>query len=186
MSPRRVSDCPAPVGARKHTVGPPPVARTAYPRRMAHWLDETAPFDISAFERPLRNMEDAQRRLARAHPTLNEVMLGHMAQFATRTDGDGRLMWKYDPLHKTRSPVTIPFDIAAEFAKQITVRTLWVGGAESPWGGDRLEEWLRNVPNCQRRVLPSAGHMVQNDRPEGLAHVLSRFIESLEFWGRTF
>ena len=161
-------------------LGPPPVARSAYPQRMARWLDQTAPFELSEFERPLEGLDDAERRLARVHPKLGGVMLEQMARFATRTDSGGRLLWKYDPLHRTRSPVTLPFDIAAEFAKQICVPTLWVGGAESPWGGENLKSWLKNVPNWARRLLPSAGHMVQNEEPFGLARELSRFIDSVD------
>jgi pimeloyl-ACP methyl ester carboxylesterase len=75
--------------------------------------------------------------------------------------------------------MTLPFDIGLEFCQKVSVPTLWIGGADSLWSGERLNHWLDHMPEWERRILPSAGHMVQNDNPEALAGEVECFVTGL-------
>lgn len=166
-------------------LGPPGLAPDAYPQRLAAWLDDTAPFDTEPFDtgrfdRPMESLADAMRRLRRSNPRLPEGQAERLAAYATRRCEDGLLRWRYDPLHRTRSPVPLLPEVNAAFWRRIAAPGLWVGGAESPWHGEAIQRRLDALPHLQRRVLSGAGHMVQNDAPEALASEVFEFLARLQ------
>lgn len=157
-------------------LGPPNTPVDKYPDRFALWLDQTAPFDPARFERPMDNMEHVVKRLRRANPRLSLAMAQRLAPEVSTLGEDGRYRWKYDPLHRTRSPHPLLREIARSFLDRITAPTVWIGGAESPWLGPVIDDWFASRPNIPRIELPEAGHMVQNDVPDLLADELLSFI----------
>lgn len=159
-------------------LGPPAIAVDGYPQRFAQWLDETSPFDPARFIRPMRDAEHAARRLRRLHPKATDEHLAELVAEATVTDEDG-VRWRYDPLHRTRSPAPMMPAVAASFWRNIAVPTLWVGGAESQWLGPGLDQRLTDIPHLRRQVLPEAGHMVHTDAPQSLAEAIFAFLSGL-------
>ena len=158
-------------------LGPPELPMDKYPERFALWLDQTAPFDPDRFQRPMADIEHVIGRLRRANPRLEPAMAARLAEGVSIRGEDGRYRWKYDPLHRTRSPHPLLRAVARPFLDRINVPVAWIGGAESPWLGAVVDDWLSSRPEIRRIVLSGAGHMVQNDVPEALARELIGFIE---------
>ena len=84
--------------------------------------------------------------------------------------------WKYDPLHRTRSPAPVTEAVAIHLWRNIDVPVMWIGGAQSPWQGDRLEKWLAHRPNLRRQLLPDVGHMIHYENPGALANAIRAFL----------
>lgn len=157
-------------------LGPVPCRPEDYVARMGRWLDQTAPFDPHTYDKPMSSVAHAAERLERVHRALKPNDALRLAEWATRVDPQGRRRWRYDPLHRTRSPVPIPTDAAVAFWGRIQCPTVWIGGADSPWWGPQLRAWLDLRPDVPRRLLPDCGHMVQNDAPNALATELVRSV----------
>lgn len=156
-------------------LGPMGIAPTEHVDRMATWLDQTAPF--APVERPMRDLDHAAARLGRLHTRMAPGDVRRLARWATVPGPDG-LRWRYDPLHRTRSPLPVPDAAAAAFFERIRCPLRWIGGAESPLVGDRVDRWLDRRPDVSRRLLPACGHMVQNDQPARLASELTDFVSA--------
>ena len=154
-------------------LGPMGLEPKALVDRMGTWLDQTAPFEPA--EKPMRDLAHATRRLTRVHPRMAPEDVARLARWATVEGPDG-LRWRYDPLHRTRSPLPMPDAAAAAFFARIRCPMRWVGGAESPLLGHRIDRWLGLRPGVPRVLLPGCGHMVQNDQPARLATELADFV----------
>ncbi len=157
-------------------LGPPPFDARDAPDRMAQWLTEAAPFEAARFEKPLEDVEHAAARLRRADPLLTGPVAEHLARHGTEPVPGGGVRWRYDPLHRTRSPLPMVPAVADAFFARIRVPTLYVGGAASPWN---RPEWLARLdamPHVRRQLLPGAGHMVQHHEPSALAREVAAFL----------
>jgi pimeloyl-ACP methyl ester carboxylesterase len=157
-------------------LGPPPFDPRDAPDRMAQWLRETAPFDPARFDKPLEDLEHAAARLRRADPLLPADVADHLARHGTEPAPEGGLRWRYDPLHRTRSPLPMLPAVADAFFSRLRVPTLYVGGAASPWNRDELLTRLDALPDGRRTLLPGAGHMVQHHDPSALAREVAAFL----------
>lgn len=162
-------------------IGVPPITTDEMPTRTRRWLSQTAPFDPARFTRPMEDVGEAAKRLRRFDPLLPaaraEVLAGHAT---VPVAGDsGPLRWRYDPLHRTRSPLPMLPEVADAFARQIEVPALWIGGEESPWSAAKLAARLDQINGLSRMTLPGAGHMVQHHVPEPLAKAVAAFIAGL-------
>jgi pimeloyl-ACP methyl ester carboxylesterase len=141
--------------------------------RMRAWLRDLGRLERAP--RPLASLDDALDRLALHHPRVPRDVLATRARLLTRTDAEGRLVWAYDPLHRTTSPT--PFNVAGyqTFLDRIACPVLFVGGG--PLGYHPPDEAERLA--CLRDVtiveLPEAGHMMHWTAPEALARRLVEF-----------
>ncbi|MFN3198704.1 MAG: alpha/beta fold hydrolase [Bradymonadia bacterium] len=171
-------------------IGVPPSSPDDAPERTRRWLSQTAPFDGVRFTRPMADIHEAAKRLCRFDPLLPEARALILAEHATTLmsgsafEGQGgeevQLRWRYDPLHRTRSPLPVLPAVADAFARQIEAPALWIGGAESPWSEAAVASRLDNIPGLKRTTLSGAGHMVQHHVPEDLAREIAMFISGLE------
>ncbi|MCA9539963.1 MAG: alpha/beta hydrolase [Myxococcales bacterium] len=157
-------------------LGPMPCTPAGYVDRLTQWLDQTAPFDAARHDRRLASLDDAVRRLMRAQPKLGAEKAARLAAWAAMPTDDGAWRWRFDPLHRTRAPVPYPTDAAEVAWKRVRCPTRWLGGAQSQWLGPHLDRWLDLRLDVPRRLLPGAGHMVQNDAPDALAGELIDFV----------
>lgn len=153
-------------------LGPIP-SDTAPPDRMRQWIDE-----VNARRgRPSKPMslEDAQQRLQRAHPRVAPEVLKRVAQASTRRV-EGGYVWAYDPLHRTRSPMSTHAADFNTFLARIACPTLLVEGAESPFAEWATDDRRNLVRQLSQAKLPDAGHMIHLERPEALARLVGEFL----------
>ena len=160
-------------------LGPPVTTAKGYVSRMRQWLDETAPFDAARFEKPMRDLAHSRVRMARAERRLTPERVEQLATWASVARPDGTRAWRYDPLHRTRSPVPIPTEAGAAFWAALRSPVLWLGGAESIWVRPEVLARLDALPDCQRAMIPDAGHGLHNDQPAAVASAIHAFIDGL-------
>ena len=155
-------------------LGPPGMSFADAPRRAARWLEEVPEVGEGV---GYASLEEAAARLRRNYPRLTEKRARHLARHGMRRTERGAWQWKFDPLHRTTSPQPFYLEQFREFLRRISCPTLVVQGSESEHRarGDIQERhgWLGAAGLV---TLPGAGHMVQQDNPEGLARTLAPFL----------
>ena len=138
--------------------------------RMRKWLADLGRIDRTP--RPLASFEQAVERLVVTHPRIDRALLATRAELLVRTTSEGKLVWAYDPLHRTTSPM--PFDVAVfnAFLASIACPTLFVSGGPMGWHPPDEAERLAAIPELARLELPEAGHMMHWTEPRALAAAL--------------
>jgi pimeloyl-ACP methyl ester carboxylesterase len=121
----------------------------------------------------LRSVQHALERMRIANPDLPDELGLFLASKATRPSEDGEgLHWRFDPLHRTTSPMPFRPDLFAHFTSRIDVPTLAVFGEH----GYRVEDEsqrLQALPRVQKQEVPAVGHMVHWFAPETLATAIA-------------
>lgn len=159
--------------------GPPGLQPSDAPGLMAEWIAGVRQARSSR-GRPLSSVEEAARRLRLNNPRLSGSFARHLAFHGTReAEKDGGVVWKFDPLHRTRSPQPFYLEQARAFWKRVTAPVLVVRGERSPfrWQASEDRECFRSA----RRVeIPGAGHMVHHEEADLLAEAILAFLQDLE------
>lgn len=157
-------------------IGPPDHPPEAAPDRMRSWLGDLAKQRANATRarRPMTEAE-ALSRLAMNHPNVPRDILSSRLPHLTRAEGDG-LVWRFDPLHRTTSPM--PFYAAAyrAFASRVKCPVLYVSGGAQGFRPPDEAERLTAFPAAKHVDLPEAGHMVHWTKPAELATTLASFL----------
>jgi len=156
-------------------LGPAHQPPSRAPRAMASWIRDAQ----LARRRPEPAMDDLEHvvaRLRRSAPGASEEVLRELAGYAAEPDGEGRLRWRFDPLHRTRAP--IPFDEArfAAFLSAVECPTVIVWGEASPFRVPALEARARYLRDAVTYTVAGAGHNLHHERPAELAAVLLGFL----------
>jgi pimeloyl-ACP methyl ester carboxylesterase len=110
--------------------------------------------------------------MAAAHPLVPREVLEHHLPHLAVDAGDGRLSWRFDPLHRTTSPMPFFARLFIEFAKKVTCPVLFVSGGERGFHPPDENERLAAFARCARAELEGAGHMVHWTRPAELTVLL--------------
>lgn len=157
--------------------GPPDNQHVHSPERMRRWIDDVRTTRARG-ERSMPSREDALRRLVGNHPRVpREVLATRLAALA-RDLPDGRVAWKADPLHATRSPMPFFAESFKEFARRVTCPALFVSGGVLGWHPPDEEERLACFRSLDRVEIADAGHMMHWTQPETMAQHL------LAWWNR--
>jgi pimeloyl-ACP methyl ester carboxylesterase len=160
-------------------LGPPDNPWESGPTRMRRWIEDVRAVRSRGEPAPLRR-EDARRRLITNHPGIPRDVLDHrlphLVRAAPDPDGAARVMWRYDPLHRTTSPVPFFAKLFVEFAKLVTCPVLYVSGGETGYHVSDEEERLSAFAHVDRATLEGAGHMMHWTRPHELAKLLTAFL----------
>lgn len=160
-------------------LGPPDNAWELGPVRMRTWIGEMRALRARPPPAPLRR-EDARRRLVTNHPSVPRDVLDHrlphLVREVTDEDGQPRVMWRYDPLHRTTSPVPFFAKLFMEFAKLVTCPVLFVGGGKTGFHPPDEAERIKAFVDVRRQDLEGAGHMMHWTRPDELATILLGFL----------
>lgn len=160
-------------------LGPPDNAFEMGPVRMRTWINDVRAVRARGEPEPLRR-EDARRRLITNHPGVPRDVLDHRLPHLVRdvTDAEGaqRVMWRYDPLHRTTSPVPFFSKLFIEFAKLVTCPVLFVSGGAQGFHPPDEDERLAAFAHVDRATLEGAGHMLHWTRPKELADLLLTFL----------
>lgn len=160
-------------------LGPPDNAFEIGPLRMRRWVEEVRAVRARPEPAPLRR-EDARRRLVTNHPGVpREVLdhrLPHLVRDVTDEDGAARVMWRYDPLHRTTSPMPFFAKLFIEYAKLVTCPVLFVSGGATGFHVADEEERLAAFVHVDRATMEGAGHMMHWTQPNELAELLLAFL----------
>ena len=161
-------------------LGPPGSGFDEAPGRFAGWIADLEKLSTRRRRRE-PSLEAARQRLRERYPRVPEPALRVMADWGTREEG-GERVWKFDPLHQTRSPQPYYVEQASGFWGRISCPVLYVEGARSPW---RLpaEEVARRlgILRGRRVTIEGSGHHPHLEQPEELSRVLLDFLTR---WGR--
>lgn len=154
--------------------GPPDHTHEHAPEQMLRWIESVRAVK-SRGERTLSSRDGALARLVANHPRVPEDVLRTRLDLLARALPDGRMTWKADPLHATRSPV--PFFSATwkAFARRVRCPVLFVSGGPLGWHPPDEEARVASFPSLQRAEIADAGHMMHWTRPEDLSGLLVKF-----------
>jgi pimeloyl-ACP methyl ester carboxylesterase len=141
--------------------------------RMQSWLRTLR--SVDRIPKPLTSLQEAVERLALHHPRVSREIIETRARLLTRADETGRLVWAYDPLHRTTAPTPFHLESFKEFLRRIDCPTLIVSGGPTGWHPPDEEERLHCLAHATRFELPQAGHMMHWTDPVALADRLSSF-----------
>jgi pimeloyl-ACP methyl ester carboxylesterase len=154
--------------------GPPDGDHDHGPDRMRRWIE-----DVRAVrgrgERTMATHEEALRRLAGNHPRVPPEVLQTRFDALARELPSGRVAWKVDPVHQTRSPHAFFAASWMAFARRVVCPVLSISGGPLGWHPPDEEERLACFASLQRAEIADAGHMMHWTRPEELARLLLGF-----------
>jgi pimeloyl-ACP methyl ester carboxylesterase len=155
-------------------MGPPDAGDEMFPIRMKKWLD-----DLEHVESDGARMSeaDAMKRLVAVHPRVPRDVLASRLPHLARTNDDGTLAWRWDPLHRTTSPAPFFASAYRAFAKTIACRVLYVSGGALGWRVPDEAARLASFANAKHVDIPDAGHMMHWTAPDALANALIDFVD---------
>lgn len=159
-------------------LGPPDNPFEMGPMRMRSWIDQVRRVREREGERRMATFtrEEARRRLVANHPNVPPEVLAHRLPHLVRDEGDGLVSWRFDPLHKTTSPVPFFARLFVEFARKVTCPVLFVAGGPTGFHPPDEEERLAAFTTLARAEIADAGHMMHWTRPDEVARVLGAFL----------
>jgi pimeloyl-ACP methyl ester carboxylesterase len=156
--------------------GPPDHTHDHAPEQMRRWIESVHGIRGRP-ERSLPSREAALDRLANNHPRVAGEVLASRLDSLARTLDDGRLAWKADPLHATRSPLPFFAETWKAFARRVSCPVLSVSGGPAGWHPPDEEARLSSFPALERAEIAEAGHMMHWTRPAELSALLLGFLD---------
>jgi pimeloyl-ACP methyl ester carboxylesterase len=157
-------------------IGPVGMTFSDAPLRMEKWLTELHERGRGHF-REYTSLAAGAGQLRQTNPRLSENTALEIARAAMKQNDRGRWIWKFDPLHRTTAPQPFYTAQALEFLRRIRCPVLLIDGEQSrQMRRTDKQERYDAIVNHQRVMISHAGHMVHQDNPEELAHVVGNFI----------
>jgi len=158
-------------------VGPPDSEHAQSAERMRRWIDEVRAVR-GRDGKTMASRDEALRRLAGNHPRVDRAVLESRLDALARPLEDGRLAWKADPLHGTRTPIPFFTESFKSFARRVTCPVLFVSGGPLGWHPPDEEARVSAFPHVERIEIPDAGHMMHWSHPGDLARAIVAFAAS--------
>lgn len=152
-------------------LGPPDMTDTAVDRGRRFLADQRR----SRSHAPLTGLSDAVRRMQVYNPTLPLAVATRLAQRATRPVAHG-LVWKWDALHRARSPVPFQASTFMDFLRMITAPTLSIQGGASTFQIEDGDQRLACILAATSAQIAGAGHLVHHDAPQELTMMIERHL----------
>ncbi len=154
-------------------LGPPETPDELTPLRMKRWLADLGKHRARSAERPM-TQDEAFARLKSNHPRVpDEILRARLRALLTSVD-DG-LVWAFDPLHRTTSPMPYRSAMYRAFVTEVASPVLFVSGGILGYHPPDEEERLSAFKSLERFELPEAGHMMHWTEPHKLAARLITF-----------
>lgn len=145
------------------------------PERFANWVQDVD--RLQSRERGSISLDDATARIRERFPRFSSEIARHMAEHGTRAEGETRV-WKFDPLHQTRSPQPYYIAQARAFWRRVACPALYVSGSESDFQSATPDLAARlAVLRAKQTIVEGSGHHPHLEKPEHLARVLVEFLE---------
>jgi pimeloyl-ACP methyl ester carboxylesterase len=152
-------------------VGPLDSPDDTAPLRLHKWLEQLA---SPPRAQPMTE-EDALRRLVAAHPRIDREVLATRLVHLARPEGDG-LVWRFDPLHRTTSPMPFFAKVYSAFAARVACPVLYVTGGPLGWRVPDEDARVAAFADAKRVDIDGAGHMMHWTAPGPLAMHLETFL----------
>jgi pimeloyl-ACP methyl ester carboxylesterase len=157
--------------------GPPGLKPSEAPFLMAGWISGVR----DARSKPpytMSGVKEAAQRLRSYNPRISESFACHLATYGTReANNSGELVWKFDPVHRTRGPQPFYLEQARAFWSRVTAPALLVRGGLSPFQWDP-SEGRECIRLAERIEIQGAGHMVHHEQPKRLAEAILEFLST--------
>jgi pimeloyl-ACP methyl ester carboxylesterase len=160
-------------------LGPPDTPFDAAPRRHAGWITDLE--RSAGVARRDQTLDEAAAKLRRFFPLTDAISL-HLARHGTRPSGEGdRVLWKWDPMHATRSPQPFYTAQARTFWARIACPVLYLEGATSYLSAEKMEIGERIAAlGAEKATIDGAAHHPHLEQPEATARVLLEFLDRAE------
>lgn len=154
------------------------------PARYAQWMDQLkarhqGALDLRGYDSP----ERVAHRLMKSNPRLCPDKAHWLAQQWAQPDAHGRWHVQGDAGHKVISAMLYRVDEALACYRRISAPVLAVEASENLLdqrnGEFTIEEYrrrLKEVPHCQRALVPDAAHMLHHDQPEVVAGLIEQHL----------
>lgn len=159
-------------------IGPPDNEPDAAPTRMRSWIEQVRKVRARGEDRSSFDHEGGLERLRFGHPRVPEEVLAVRLPQLAAAKADGRLSWRFDPLHRTTSPVPFFAPVLAAFARRVTAPVLFVSGGPEGYHPADEETRLAAFAELERVELPAAGHMLHWTAPDELTGALATFFRA--------
>lgn len=154
----------------------PPVPAGGLPQRMAQWVRECRDARKRRAEAPVMpDLEAAVLRMKRVNPDLPDDLGLELAARSTRAV-EGGVVWRWDPLHRTRGPHPFRKAEFLEFLGAIRCPVLVLDGENGFRTADHAER-LAALADVRSRTIPGSGHMMHWTAPEQVAAAIGDFLE---------
>jgi len=158
-------------------IGPSQVPADRSPALIRRWVNDLrlAQARGDSPNDAMESIEEVARRIARTSPGATPERLLALARTASREGEDHTFRWRFDPMHRTTSPM--PFDLTRfrVFLQSIRCPTLAVWGERSPMRPPDAAERMALIQDLTQFELPGAAHNLHHERPDELAAVLLGF-----------
>ncbi|GAC1580081.1 MAG: alpha/beta hydrolase [Polyangiales bacterium] len=170
-------------------IGPPDMPVTYAPDRTRTWIDGVR--KVRARVERAMSLDEAMRRLAINHPNVDKAVLRARAQQLTEPavsgagitskgesprEGSAERVWRFDPLHRTSSPIGFARERLVAHAQRITAPTLVVGGGATGFHPEDEALRIEAFAEAHKVDLEGAGHMMHWTQPSQLSRVLLAFV----------
>lgn len=156
-------------------VGPPSMPADVTPDRTVAWLDGLKRLRDRA-PRAMGSLDEAVARMRVSHPSVPAETLRTMAARATRPLDGGGLVFRFDPLHMTTSPMRYDAEAFEAFMARIACPVLTVDGGSLALYPELAERAAR-YPGVRSASVPGAGHMIHWTAPAALVDALLGFLD---------
>jgi pimeloyl-ACP methyl ester carboxylesterase len=158
-------------------LGPPDSTFGDAPDRMRDFIETSRKYRRSVdAERGMVDLDDVVRRLSMSHPSIAPEVLRAWAPSLVRARPDGSLVWRFDSLHRARSPFPFYASAFRAFAERIVCPTLFVDGGPDGYHPHDEDERLAAFRDLRRERIEKAGHMMHWTRPDALSALLVSFL----------
>jgi len=160
-------------------LGPPAHAAALTPDRFGAWLRGVEKMK-GREPRPMADIAAVLKRMRVQNPDLDDAWGGFLAEKATKPGPDGEgLVFRFDPLHRTTSPVPFRLSSYRAFLGRITAPTLIVGASQ----GFRVEgekDRAGEIASHRFLELEGVGHMIHWFAADALTEALTTFFAQAE------
>lgn len=150
-------------------LGPPVMGTSDAPTRFERWIDNVERARART-QRPLATLDEVLERLREAHGPLEDGFGRFLAERSTRATDEG-FVWRFDPLHRTSSPMPFQLPFFLEFLARIEASVLYVAGEK----GFRIPDEAMRLATLKSQTtveIPAVGHMIHWFAPEALANAV--------------
>lgn len=159
-------------------LGPPEAPIEEAPLRVRAFLDGVGRARGREYAgRPMEDAAAALKRIRRIYPDFPEEVGLMIAEKNTRPLESGERVFRYDPLHQTRSPSPYRADFHLALLQEIEAETLILHGSRG-FRHPPEEEARRESAIMKRRraIIDDAGHMLHITHPHEVAEQISAFL----------